>query len=117
LEERVKIIDIPKEVAKVNAKDGVKDVQIDLPFTQFLSEGCKMYKEFAVGPEKGRQYDKIMTAIESVNGDAVVRLEDADYEVLKDAFKNPQWRHPDINRAYTRAGYYKAIENAQDVKA
>ena len=107
----MKIIDIPEPVAVAKDQDN-KDVKI--PFMDFIRNSLDMYEKLGKGIKQIRQAVKIHGIIDSVNGEKVIRFEDTDYEVVKEAVDSAGWKPVAARKMLS---FYDAVEKAQNVKA
>lgn len=95
----------------VDGEGKIREVKKTVTFQEFLTAAFEGFEGFAKGPKMARQYDKIMTVVEAMNGESSVHFEDADFNVVKDAVKAAAWSHPAVNRACIP--FYDAIEKAE----
>lgn len=113
----MKIITVPKPLEKISIvvllPAGIPgEKEITLTFGQWLQTALDQYLPLGKGPKAQRQAAKIAESIEQANG--AIRLEDADFEVVKAAVETFQFQ-PKVNR---HAGlFWAAIENVQETKA
>jgi len=86
-------------------------------FKEFLKESLDLYQPIGKSRKMMRQANKIEDAIDAGNG--TIKLEDADYDVLKAALHvdddTADWNP--VLRRLEREGWFDAVANAQDVKA
>ena len=100
-----KVIDVPEPV-KLNGKD-------DFKFAEFLEAALDMYEPLGKGIKSIKQAVKIHTILEAMNGEKTLRLEDADFEVVKAAVDAGKWLP---KAARLMLPYFEALEAPQNVK-
>lgn len=104
----MKIVDVPAPIA---VKIGVKgEVVEDVDFKKFLVFHLDHHAEIK-SLDQLRQVNKIVAAVEGGNG--TIKLEDADYTLLKAALQNPKY-HTAVGRQLLP--FYDAFDKAQEVK-
>ena len=112
-----KVIDIPNPVT-VETQKLVKGEVVtgkeDVTFLEFLEYCLDGYEELAKTPKMIRQYDQIMTVIESMNGEKSICFGTDDFAVVKAAVESRNWRTPKLGRSYLP--FYKAVDEVQEVK-
>ena len=108
----MRIIDIPAAVPVMQHNpDGTNAGKKDETFQHFLVGAIDTHKEFGHGITKVRQGVKIHAAVMEANG--VLRLEDADYDMLKAAVEGCPWMPRYARECIT---FFDALENAQQLK-
>lgn len=123
----MKLINVPPKVTikfQVNNGGVVTLAKEGRSFCQFIKEACGDYKKFKSGLENIRQYDKIARTLEAYDREdnagtlkeRVLRLEDADFNEIKNALKAGEatWASAEISRTFLP--FYEALENAQEVE-
>lgn len=107
----MKIIDIPEPVVlKAHDEDG-KEVGVKFPFAMFAEQALDQYEPLGQGAKNARQAFKLHGIISGINGQKVVRFEDADFDVVKAAVEKAKWKPVAARQCVS---YFEAIEKAKD---
>ena len=105
----MKVVDVP-EVVKIPL---TLEETRDFTFVEFLRGAFDQYEPFGQGIANVRQALKLHGQLDTLNGEKVIRFEDADFTVMKSAVEKSKWR-PAVSRYLI--SFFDAVEKAQDVK-
>jgi len=107
----MKLIKVPDAIeVKVERPDGRK-FERTLTFVDFVRESVENCETFARGLKNVRKADRILRAVESLDGQSALKIESEDFEALKDAVDKMGWL-PAVARRLLP--FYEAIESAED---
>lgn len=121
----MRIIDVPSGTAKYTFFKRFQGVtleeQEEVDFVTYLTRVLKGYAPFNKDLEGGRTYNEMMDWLEAgpkeeVPGKPILECTDTHYKHLLDAVKKAGWQN-DVARAFIKAGFPDAIEDAQPVRA
>jgi len=104
----MKIIDAPSPVVFEAKDDKGNAVVQEFPFKKFLQTSVESYEPAGKGIRMIRQADKILNAIEGMDGH--LTLEDEEFNVLKAAVEAMPWKPPAARKFIP---FYEAVEKAQ----
>ena len=86
----MRVVTIPPSVEidlKIVKEDRLLNIKDTVSFALFVEYLLDTYEQLAKTPKAIRQYDRIMTLVETANGKETVTFETQDFEVLESAIK------------------------------
>jgi len=107
----MKKITIPAEAAKITISTG----DVDYQFSRWVDDLINSTQEFGKGVKVLRQVNELARIVEDADkSDKVFLLEEEHYKLLSKAINTPL--NVIFGRRAEAAGYYSAVENAEDFK-
>jgi hypothetical protein len=110
---KIEVVKAVTFIIPVDNGSGVEEQQKTLTFADFMKACLETHTPFNSGLSAARQFDKLMTVAETLDGHKSFRLDDADYDVFCEAMQGAKWVNPRINRACLP--FYEAVEKATEV--